>query len=67
MVEYALQSILLHMTWLFKRFSEANAEEETKKMALSEKRDRAVEIFQKLALKEQTNAAEVVRRQVSPR
>lgn len=55
------------MTWLFKRFSEADAEEETKKMALSEKRDRAVEIFQKLALKEQTNAAEVVRRQVSPR
>ena len=53
------------MTWLFKRFTTADSEDEGKKSALVEKRDRAVEIFQKLSLKERSNAAEAVRRQVS--
>lgn len=46
------------MTWLFKQYT-------TEKERLSEMRDRALEVFQKLALKERTNAAESVRRQVS--
>jgi len=53
------------MTWLFKRFTANDADDEGKKTVLAEKRDRAVEIYQKLSLRERTNAAETVRRQVS--
>jgi hypothetical protein len=49
---------------LFKNFTAEDQEDGVKILALNEKRDRAVEIFQKLALKELSNAAVSVRRQV---
>lgn len=65
MVEYALQILFLLMTWLFKRFSASDADDDAKKAAITEKRDRAIGIYQKLSLREQNNAVEAVRRQVS--
>jgi len=50
---------------MFKGFSTEDKEDPVKILALSEKRDRAVEIFQKLALKELSNAPISVKRQVS--
>lgn len=52
------------MAWRFKRFAVADVEDEAKKTALAERRDRAVGIFQKLALQEQNNAVEAAQRQV---
>lgn len=64
MVEYALQVVFLHVTWLFKNFSEDDVSDEMRVSALVEKRDRAVEIFERLALKEMSNAAVSVKRMV---
>jgi hypothetical protein len=58
MVEYALQCVFLHLAWSCKR---TEGDEE----AFMAKRDRAVEIFAKLAVSDRTNAIEVVKRQVS--
>jgi hypothetical protein len=50
---------------LFKGFSADDKDDPVKVVTLSEKRDRAVEIFQKLALKELSNAPISVKHQVS--
>lgn len=64
-IEYAIQAVFLHLTWLFKVFTAEDKDDPVKILALNEKRDRAVEIFQKLALKELSNAPISVKRQVS--
>ncbi|ORY35894.1 hypothetical protein BCR39DRAFT_512886 [Naematelia encephala] len=63
MVEYAILLIFLHMTWLFKRFSGDENAVSAEKEKLSERRSRAIEVFQRLSLKDRTNATEAVRRQ----
>jgi hypothetical protein len=50
---------------MFKGFTVEDKDDPVKILALNEKRDRAVEIFQKLALKELSNAPISVKRQVS--
>ena len=50
---------------MFNRFTELDTNDETKMEATKANRDRAKDIFYKLALRERGNAAEVVRRQVS--
>jgi hypothetical protein len=50
---------------MFKSFSEEDKDDPVKVLALNEKRDRAVEIFQKLAMKDLNNASISVKRQVS--
>lgn len=50
---------------MFKGFTVEDQDDPVKILALNEKRDRAVEIFQKLALKELSNAPISVKRQVS--
>lgn len=65
MVEYAVNIVFLHLTWLFKKFAAEDAEDESKLQALQTKRDKAVEIFQRLTIRAQTNVVEYVRRQVS--
>jgi cohesin complex subunit SA-1/2 len=64
-IEYAIQAVFLHLTWMFKGFTIEDKDDPVKILALNEKRDRAVEIFQKLALKELSNAPISVKRQVS--
>lgn len=65
MVEHALQIIFLHVTWLFRNFTEADAENEAKVDALKTRRDEALELFERFGVRDRTNAAESVRRQVS--
>jgi hypothetical protein len=50
---------------MFKSFTEEDKDDPVKVLALNEKRDRAVEIFQKLAMKDLNNASISVKRQVS--
>jgi len=50
---------------MFKGFTEEDKDDPVKVLALTEKRDRAVEIFQKLAMKDLNNASISVKRQVS--
>ena len=50
---------------MFKGFTEEDKDDPVKVLALTEKRDRAVEIFQKLAIKDLNNASISVKRQVS--
>ncbi|WRT70504.1 uncharacterized protein IL334_007502 [Kwoniella shivajii] len=63
MVEYAVQVILYHMTWLFRRFTEDDVKDNDKVSALKSKRDKAVEVFQDLTLGDNTNTVDTVRRQ----
>lgn len=65
MVDYAIQVVFLHLAWLFKNFSIEDMDDAMKVTALEEKRDRAIEIFSKLALKETSSANVSVKRQVS--
>jgi cohesin complex subunit SA-1/2 len=64
-IEHAIQAVFLHLTWMFKSFTEEDKDDPVKVLALNEKRDRAVEIFQKLAMKDLNNASISVKRQVS--
>ena len=50
---------------MFKSFTEEDKDDPVKVLALTEKRDRAVEMFQKLAMKDLNNASISVKRQVS--
>ncbi|KAK6906813.1 hypothetical protein I203_100800 [Kwoniella mangroviensis CBS 8507] len=63
MIEYAVQIVLYHMTWVFRRFTEEEAQDDDKVATLSTKRDKAVEIFQELTLGDNTNTVDTVRRQ----
>lgn len=65
MIEYAIQVVFLHLAWLFKNFALEDKDDAIKVTALEEKRDRAVEIFSRLAIKEMSNSTISVRRQVS--
>ncbi|OXG45753.1 cohesin complex subunit SA-1/2 [Cryptococcus neoformans Bt120] len=63
MVDYAVQIIFLHVTWLFKRFSKEDAQDATKVDLLCTRRDTALQTFSPLFLGETTNTANAVRRQ----
>ena len=65
MAEYAIQIVFLHLAWIFRLFTEEDGEDTEKVSKLVEKRDKAKHLFYNLALRERTNAAESVRRQVS--
>jgi len=65
MAEYAVQIVFLHLAWIFRSFTEDDANDSEKVAKLVEKRDKAKDVFYNLALRERTNAAESVRRQVS--
>lgn len=65
MAEYAVQTIFLQLAWMFRSFTEDDAGDAEKVARLVEKRDKAKNILYNLALRERTNAAEDVRRQVS--
>ena len=67
MIDYAIQVVFIHLAWLFKSFSAEDKDDAMKVTALEEKRDRAVEIFSRLALKDMSNATVSVKRQVSYR
>ncbi|OCF34452.1 cohesin complex subunit SA-1/2 [Kwoniella heveanensis BCC8398] len=62
-VEYAIEIAFLHLTWLYSTFTQEDPQDEEKVSSLSEKRDKAVEIFQDLTLRDATNTVESVRRQ----
>ncbi|WVR08439.1 hypothetical protein IAU60_005494 [Kwoniella sp. DSM 27419] len=62
-VEYAMQIVFLHMTWLFKKFTTEDANNEESVSSLRDKRDKAIEIMSELTLGESTNTVEVVSRQ----
>jgi cohesin complex subunit SA-1/2 len=64
MAEYAIQIVFLHLAWSFRAFTEEDGEDAKKVTKLVEKRDKAKNVFYNLALRERTNAAESVRRQV---
>ena len=63
-MEYAIQIVFLHVTWLYKRLLAEDADDDRVE-ALLEKRTRAKDIYYKLALTERANSAEAVRKQVS--
>jgi hypothetical protein len=63
-VEYAIQIIFLHVTWLYKHLL-AEDPDSDKVDALVEKRNKAKDVYHKLALMARTNSAEAVRKQVS--
>ena len=65
MIDYAIQVVFLHLAWLFKNFTVEDKDDAMKVTALKEKRDRAIEIFSRLAMKEMSNATVLVKRQVS--
>lgn len=65
MIEYSIQVVFLHIAWSFKNFSIEDKDDAMRVSALEEKRDRAVELFGRLALKEMSNATVSVKRQVS--
>lgn len=65
LVEYALQIVFLHLMWLVANFTEEDGNDESKVDALKERRDQALELFDKYGVRDRTNAAEAVRRQVS--
>lgn len=64
-VEHAIQIVFLHLTWLFKKFSEDDVADEDKVEDLKAKRDRAKDSFEKLAMRDQVNPVESVTKQVS--
>lgn len=53
--------------WLVYNFSDEDKQDEAKVDALKERRDEALDIFDKYGVRDRTNAAEAVRRQVSMR
>lgn len=65
LVEYALQIVFLHLMWLFNNFTEEDAGVEAKVEALKERRDEALDMFDKYVVRDRTHAAEAVRRQVN--
>ena len=67
MVENALQVVFLHISWLFRRFAPEDVHDVDKVSALKEKRDRALDIFRRLGLRETNSSAatEAVSRNVS--
>ncbi|WWC72404.1 uncharacterized protein I206_106366 [Kwoniella pini CBS 10737] len=63
MIECAVQIVLYHMTWTFRRFTEEDAKDDEKVSLLKDKRDKAVGIFQELTLGDNSNTVDLVRRQ----
>ncbi|WVQ85787.1 hypothetical protein IAT38_007954 [Cryptococcus sp. DSM 104549] len=63
LVENAVQTMFLHMTWVFRKFTEEDAQDPSKVDAMNDKRDKAVRIFQELTLGDAGNTADAVRRQ----
>lgn len=61
MVDYAVQIIFLHVTWLFKRFTKEDTQDATRVDLLSTRRDIALQTFNQLFLGETTNTASAVR------
>lgn len=64
MVEHAIQIVFLHLTWLFKNFTEEDAQDVEKVDDLKAKRDRARDSFVKLAMRDGVNPVESVVKQV---
>jgi hypothetical protein len=62
-----LYNVSFCIIWSCKRFEKGDETDEAKVDALRSKRDRAVDIFHKLAIRERSNAVETVKRQVSSR
>ncbi|WWC65419.1 uncharacterized protein I303_108037 [Kwoniella dejecticola CBS 10117] len=63
MIELAVQIVLYHITWAFRKFTEVDSKDDGKVDTLKEKRDKAAEIFQELTLGDNTNTLDHVRRQ----
>lgn len=63
LVEQALQIVFLHLTWLFKRFSESDLDDQDKVRLLRTRRNEAVELFESFAVAARANPADAVRRQ----
>lgn len=63
LVEQALQIVFLHLTWLFKRFTESDLDDQDKVRLLRTRRNEAVELFESFAVAARANPADAVRRQ----
>ncbi|EIW69874.1 hypothetical protein TREMEDRAFT_68341 [Tremella mesenterica DSM 1558] len=63
LVEHALHVIFVHISWLFKRFSADDINNDDKVSDLRDKRDRVLDTLRRLALRDKTNTSESVSRQ----
>ena len=64
-MEYAIQIVFLQVAWMFKAFSAEDGSDEEKVNALKEWRDKALELYQEIALRDRSNALASVKQQVS--
>lgn len=65
MVEHALRIIFSHIAWLGRRLSNSEANDEAAIDSFNERRDAALEMFERFGVRDRTNAADTVRREVS--
>lgn len=63
LVQQALQIVFLHLTWLYKRFTESDLDDQDKVRLLRTRRNEAVELFESFAVAARANPADAVRRQ----
>lgn len=64
-MDYAIQSVFLQVTWMFKSFSADDASDPAKVKAITEQRNKALGLFQDIVLRERSNALGFAKQQVS--
>ncbi|KAL1409808.1 cohesin complex subunit [Vanrija albida] len=63
MVEHALRIIFSHVAWLGRRLSASESNDEAAIDSFNERRDAALELFERFGVRDRTNAADTTRRE----